>query len=92
MFRVKLGNHPHGGLKLHQRILADIRQRSVRTHPGGSGGGVDGEDTLPRVEEVGGVAGDLKGGEGSRLHMLGDGAQNVLGVVVEKLDLSPVSE
>ena len=24
MLRVKLGNHPHGGLKLHQRVLADI--------------------------------------------------------------------
>ena len=86
MLRVKLGNHPHGGLKLHQRILADIRQRSVRTHPGGSGSGINGENTLPGIQEVRRITGDLEGGKGTALYMFGNTIQEIRGGIVEKFN------
>ena len=86
MLRVKLGNHPHGGLKLHQRILADIRQRSVRTHPGGSGGGINGENTLPGIQEVRRITGDLEGGKGTAFYMSGNIVQEIRGGIVEKFN------
>lgn len=88
VLRVKLGDGHDGRLKVHKGVGTDVGEGGVGSHPGGTGGGVDGKDTLAGVEEVGGVAGDFEGGEGPGLHMLGDGGQQLLGGVVEELDVS----
>ena len=77
-----LGNGQYGRLKVYQRVRADVQQRSVGAYPGGSGGGVDGEDALPGVEEVGGIAGNLEGGEGAGGSVLRNCFQDFLGVLI----------
>ena len=86
MLRVKLGNHPYGGLKLHQRVFADIRQWGIRTHPGGSGSRINGENTLPGIQEVRRITGDLEGGKGTALYMSGNTIQEIRGGIVEKFN------
>ena len=86
MLRVKLGNHPHGGLKLHQRVLADIRQRSESTHPGSSGSGINGKNTLPCIQEIRRITGDLEGGKGTAFYVPGNTIQEIRGGIVEKFN------
>ena len=55
-------------------------------HPGGAGSGVNRKDALARIEEVGRIAGDFKGGKCAAGNMLGYGAENTLRGVVENAD------
>ncbi len=50
MLRVKLGNHHHFGFKVRlDLLLGNVHKGGVAAHPGGAGGGIDGEDALPGV-------------------------------------------
>ena len=86
MLRVKLGNHPYGGLKLYQRVFADIRQWGIRTHPGGSGSRINGENTLPGIQEVRRITGDLEGRKGTAFYVSGNTIQKIRGGIVEKFN------
>ena len=91
MIGVALGHGHHRRLKVHVLVGADVAQRRVRTHPCGTGGGVHREQALPRVQKVGGVAGDLEGGEGAAGGVAGHVVQDVLRGVVEDLHVAAVS-
>ena len=79
--------HDHR-LKVHDLLFSDIHQGGVAAHPGGTGSGVDGEYALTGVQEVGGIAGDLEGGEGSGGSVVGDAQQQVGSGVIEELNIS----
>ena len=85
--RVKLGHGPDRRFKLHKLVRADVQQWGPGAHPGGAGGGVNGKDALSGVEEVGGVAGDLEGGEGAGLCVLRRGHEKLPGGVIEDLNI-----
>ena len=56
MIRIKLGHRPYCCLELDQFVFRDVRQRRVRTHPGGTRCRVNGKNTLSRVHKVGRIA------------------------------------
>ena len=87
MLRVHLRNHHDLRVKLLHCIVADIHQRRVGSHPGRTRRGINGENALARIEEVGRITGDLEGGKSSRLRVLCDIQKEILRRVVEKTDL-----
>ena len=90
MCGIELRYGHHRRLEIHILVGADIAQRRVGAHPCGACGGVHREQALPRVQEVGGVAGDLEGGERAAGGVGGDAVQQRLGGVVEDLHLAAV--
>ena len=90
MVGVELGHRHHRRLEVHIFVGADVAQRRVGAHPGGAGSGIHRKQALARVQEVGGVAGDLEGGERAVGGMGRDTVQQCLGGVVEDLHLAAV--
>ena len=88
LFRVELRNGHDHRLELNYLVLADVHQRSIGSHPGSACSGIYGEDALAGVEEVGRIAGNLKGGEGSLFRMFRNISQKLCGSVMEEQYLS----
>ena len=85
MLRVILGHGVYDGLKADDRVFADVQQGSVAAHPGGTRGGINGENALAGVQKIGGIAGDLEGGERAGGSVLGNGFQQLSGLSVPQL-------
>ena len=88
MVGIELGHGHDRRFKVHILVGADVAQRRVGAHPGGARRGVHGEQALTRVQEVGGIAGDLEGGERAAGGMGGDVVQQRLRGVVEQQHLA----
>ena len=84
IFRIKLGNRHHHRFKIHNLLLGNIHQGRVASHPGGTGGGVNGEDALAPVKEIGGVAVNFEGGECAALHLRRNVHQQFFGGIVKQ--------
>ena len=83
IFRIKLGNGHDFHLEIHDVVLADVHQGCIRTHPGCTGGGVDGENASTGIQKVSRIAVDLEGRERSALRVNVDLLKNGSGLVVE---------
>ena len=85
MLRVILGHGVYDGLKADDRVFTDVQQGSVAAHPGGTRGGINGENALAGVQKIGGIAGDFEGGERAGGSVLGNGFQQLSGLSVPQL-------
>ena len=91
MGRIILGNSHHLSFKIHQGIGTDIRQRRMGAHPGGSGGGVNGKNTLAGIEKVCRIAGHFESGKCTGFYMLCHLGQNGRSRVIKQENLTGIS-
>ena len=90
MLRIKLRNGHDHGFKIHDGFLRNVHQRRVAAHPGGSRRGVDGENALARIQEIGRVAGNLEGGKCAAFRVLRNRVKQFRGGIIENPDFSAV--